>query len=683
MFLSCSVGILPVQIAKLTIKTITNIKEQETTNMKKMKSIVALVLALVIAFSAFTCAYAAPADDSAVAKAVDVLAESAESGGTHADCHDGDCGHDPVVIVPGINHSPTYLYDENDEPVLNKDGKKIGGTLLIIDEDNILEVVLKKLALPLIKMLVTQTDSGFTKGVYETICAMFNIQQCDDEGVPVNNLKTEKYGSLADMDESTRSWAYRMIPMQKLTDVIGEDHVYFFTFNLVGSPMDSAAALDEYIQQVKKATGHDKVNLLNVSLGGTIFTAYIDEYGLGDVNQVVNAVAATDGSDIIADFLTRGEAGFRIDDEFLYHEFIPAIMDELSDSATLGYLLNFVIRIIPQQVFKDTLTAAMDGLADTLLINCPQFWALVPSDRYDALAQKYLTDKDHAVLKAKTDRYHQAQLNLKKNVLAAHEAGVRIDSIAGAGLSFGDIEYTYFSAIKSALTVNSDGIIQLSSTTMGATGATPGEKLPDDYKPAKVGYMSVDGSIDASTAVLPDNTWIFIGQHHEAGNNDVVLTLACAIMTDPELKDVHSKPDVWPQYNGTCRTKEIRRWLLPDAKKLRAEINEMSPEERPDAALVAELDAAIADGEAALNMTIANAEQADAATERLTNALVALGAREPAEEESEVSAVLEQVCAFLSLIAVKVIGSKGYSDIARVVMKVIIQIIEIIVANVA
>ena len=55
----------------------------------------------------------------------------------------------------------------------------------------------------------------------------------------------------------------------------------------------------------------------------------------------------------------------------------------------------------------------------------------------------------------------------------AHAAGVKIDSIAGANLAFGDIEYSYFSIIKSALDTNSDGIIQLSSTTMGATGAAP------------------------------------------------------------------------------------------------------------------------------------------------------------------------------------------------------------------
>ncbi|MBR4726830.1 MAG: hypothetical protein IK080_02965, partial [Clostridia bacterium] len=37
-----------------------------------------------------------------------------------------DCGHDPVIVLPGINHSPTYLYDENNEPVLDKDGNQVG-----------------------------------------------------------------------------------------------------------------------------------------------------------------------------------------------------------------------------------------------------------------------------------------------------------------------------------------------------------------------------------------------------------------------------------------------------------------------------------------------------------------------------------------------------------------------------
>lgn len=70
-----------------------------------MKSTVALVLALIMAFSAFTCASAAPASassDASIAKAVDTLADAAEESGTHANCHNGDCGHAPVVVVPLI-----------------------------------------------------------------------------------------------------------------------------------------------------------------------------------------------------------------------------------------------------------------------------------------------------------------------------------------------------------------------------------------------------------------------------------------------------------------------------------------------------------------------------------------------------------------------------------------------------
>lgn len=200
---------------------------------------------------------------------------------------------------------------------------------------------------------------------------------------------------------------------------------------------------------------------------------------------------------------------------------------------------------------------------------------MFPSDRYDALCKKYLTDKDHAVLKAKTDRYHQAQLNLGKNVLAANAAGVKIDSIAGANLCIRRCGVQLLQHNQERAQYQFRRYYSALLDHHGATGAAPGQKLPDSYKPAKAGYMSVDGSIDASTAILPDNTWIFIGQHHEAGNNDVVLTLACALFTDPELKDIHSKPDVWPQYNGTCRTKEIRRWLLPDAKAYRAKIDEL------------------------------------------------------------------------------------------------------------
>ena len=105
----------------------------------------------------------------------------------------------------------------------------------------------------------------------------------------------------------------------------------------------------------------------------------------------------------------------------------------------------------------------------------------------------------------------------------------------------------------------------------------------------------------------------------------------------------------------------------------------MPDSEKPDAALIEELDAAIADGEEVLNMTIADAEKADAAKERLTNILVEFGKREPEEETSEASLVLEKVCCALSFIVLKVMGSQGYSDVARIAIKFIVKFIAAII----
>ena len=88
---------------------------------------------------------------------------------------------------------------------------------------------------------------------------------------------------------------------------------------------------------VKEQTGHDKVTFLPVSLGGTILTAYLEKYGHEDLDQIVNAVACLDGTDIVADFMARE---WRLEDEYLYHQFFANIFVESEGVPTIGYLIN-------------------------------------------------------------------------------------------------------------------------------------------------------------------------------------------------------------------------------------------------------------------------------------------------------------------------------------------------------
>ena len=581
------------------------------------------------------------------------------AGATAVTCYAAEdkcnCGHCPLIVLPGINHSPTYLYDENDKPVMDSKGEKqIGGTLLILNTDDLLKKILPKALFSLLATIATQHNILLDKVAYEAAATAFSIQKCNDEGNYVNNLKTQRWNyPLSQMTEDEVNWVYRMVPMQRIVDIIGADHTYFYTFNLVGDPMQSAKELDEYIDMVKKQTGHDKVDLLPVSLGGTILTAYLDAYGHKDINSIVGVVACLNGTDIVADLMARD---FNISDEYLHHEYIPTILKESNGRGTLGYLINCILHILPQAGFNALLTGAMSGLLDTMVLNCPQMWAMVPSYRYDALASRYLSAKP--VLKAKTDRFQQARLNLKQNVIDAVADGVKVNFISGSGLAFGEEMYTFFSIMSSSGKVNSDGIINLSSTALGTTGtvggATIAKQAHDNPDYPGYSYLSPDGTIDISTAVLPDNTWAFLKQYHEVGNNDVVLNLAKALLLG-EIENVHSNPAKYPQYNYFCNTKTLRRWRINDGKEALKK-TDLSEEDR------AEIVAAIAQAEAVLEMTVADQTAVEAAQARLDTILYKVGQLTPPKEESKLAPGLEKFFESMSWMLYKTLGGGSVYD---------------------
>lgn len=554
----------------------------------------------------------------------------------------------PVVIVPGINHSPTYLCDKNGNVKKSSDGTEIGGTLLFFDND-ILKRELPKLAIPLIGSLIAQRDMGLTDKAYEVCKSIFSVQQTDDEGNTVNNLVTKRFNyPVSQMSEDDKSWFYVMLPMQKLTEEIGEENVWLYTFNLVGDPMQSAKELDEYIEKVKEKTGKDKVILLNVSLGGTIFTAYIDEYGYEDIHQVVNVVAATDGTDIVADMFMRS---FNLEDEYFYNDFIAMIAQENMGDIAYGYLINAALRIFPKTVLQTMISRVMDALLETMMINAPQLWALVPSARYDEVSAKYLSDGAKPVLKAKLDRYHETQLHLKENVLKAKDEGVRIDNICGSDLCYGEDEYTFFNIVKSAVAVNGDGIIPLYSAGMGATGADIGTTL-SAYNEK---YTNSSRTVDLSTSYLPDNTWVFEKQHHEVGNNSVVLNLAKEIIVRPDSLPTNStEGNAFPMFNGTQYDKTIRRWRIPDAEMI--DMSLLLPEDAKA------LQKAIDDAKAVLSSTVADSEKAKQVTDNLNAVLIKLGFMEEEKDEGVLMPFIRKCTKFVSEKLVAVYGSNGFSD---------------------
>ena len=574
----------------------------------------------------------------------------------------------PLIVLPGITHSTTYLLDENGNHALDKDGNEIKSGSFILDRTTLVPDIVKQLAFPMAKMLITQKDNGFTDAVYNAAKSAVWIQATNPDGTTANNLEVKKYEtSYAGLPREEVEWLHINVPLQSVTEVIGEDLVYFFTFSIVGDAMLAAQELDEFIQKIKNETGKDKVNLLGISMGGTIFTAYAEQYReKGDISQVINVVSVLNGTKLVGDIYALN---LDFSDEMLYKEFLPIVMEDATGSRAWGYLANLIIRIIPKDILTGFIEAAITGVIDQMLRCAPQFWALIPREDYPALAERWLSGEEYAYMRSRTDAFYQAQMNLEDNMrYMVEQQGVAINNICGYNLRFGTIMGA-LDILGSSLTSNGDSVVTVESASMGATAAPAGTQLPDSYLNAHAGsrYISPDKGLDASTCALPKNTWFFYNQEHEtAGNNAACMNLAKELFLNPAMVDIDSDPERFPQFNHDCNNKEIRRWLLPDALRVLAAYDagemEISPED------LAELHAAMAQAQTVLDATIGDQTAADAATQRMKDILVKVGYRQPPEIKEDNPAqeilmkVLEAVFKAASDIVYKVVGPKGYSD---------------------
>ncbi len=454
------------------------------------------------------------------------------------------CGFYPTVIVPGIGQCKVDLLDN--------EGVRVKSAWPL-DIDN--KALLKKLIPCALKMLIMRRDAGFTDLLYRELCAALSPIGSTAEGFPKSRLKVVDYPrSLAECTEDEKRFIYKMVPMEALSEAIGESHLFYFAYYSFGQPYETAKDLHNFIQMVKDKTGHDKVNLVPVSLGGSISVAYFDVYGdREDIYRVMNFVPAINGSTIVADvFEDRVNSG------------MPGeILDFIVDKKTAQKIASYM-RVLPEGMPERITETALSAARDTIFLNCPGIWATCPRERYEALRDRFLCDGKHEVLRAKADRFHRVHKDYEKLLKEQVERGVEFFTVCGYGKRLAPF------VLSDKL--NSDSIVDLKSASLGAYSAPPGEVLPEDYVPvvcaAGHSHVSPDRVVDAGTGLFPDTTWYFSDQiHDDIAYNDIALLLCREVLTNDGFKDVFSDP-AFPQFNGSRNIREIRYRLLPKVPEL-------------------------------------------------------------------------------------------------------------------
>lgn len=424
----------------------------------------------------------------------------------------------PCIVLPGIGQSKVELLDKKNEKI---------GMAWPLDIDG--EALLGKLKAPLMKMMLFRRDAGFSDKVASLIREAADPVAVNPDGTMKNNVRVVTYPRLSDCTEDEKRYIYKMVPMQKLTERIGEENLYFFAFNSFGEPYKTARALDAFIQQVKAETGSDRVNLIPVSLGGALSTAYFDAYGSkNDVKRVLYFVAALQGTHLIADVMEKK----------LSAEDPLSLLEMFAARDTVEKLKGFTA-MLPEGVLETTLDKLVDALLETTICNCGMLWATVPPERYEALAIEKLSDTKHAALRAMTDKYWNAQKNLRSMIAERQANGTEFFAITGYNRSL----LPFIQSTK----VSSDGIIHTSSCTLGAETKPLGEFFTEQEAAENL-YISPDRTVDASKGYLPDTTWYFKDQFHDAtAYNDTALEIAARVMSDDDFKDIFSDASL-PQF---------------------------------------------------------------------------------------------------------------------------------------
>ena len=330
---------------------------------------------------------------------------------------------------------------------------------------------------------------------------------------------------------------------------------YSFAYDWRLDPIYTAGRLNEYIENVKAATKQDKVNLVGRCLGGDLVLTYLKLYGNDSVEKAILFSTGIEEFESIG-ALFSGQINFDADAFSRFADHI--IISEDYKNIPLLDFADIVVRLMNQARMLGMPTRLIEKFWDKIYQNvlprvliasygsCPSFWAFV-SDEYYAAAKEFIfggKEEEYAGLIEKIDNYHETIKPYKEDIIReAEAAGTDVSILAKYGIQMVPI-------IKDP-DIMGDGLLETVSATAGATCSKLTETLSADYLAAAKEkgtdkYISLDQKIDASTGILPDNTWYIKNLPHMDFNSPASGLLEKILNFDGDLT-VFDDP-TFPQY---------------------------------------------------------------------------------------------------------------------------------------
>ena len=341
----------------------------------------------------------------------------------------------------------------------------------------------------------------------------------------------------------------------KISDNVGYENTYIFTYDWRLDPIENAEKLAAYIENVKDNTGCEKVSMLSEGYGSVIATTYLaeNEDAADSVFNFVTVSSEFMGTSLVGDFF-KGDIVNEFTNITKYTSAYVRYTNDISDNPltafvtwTLNYIMNNEWEL---QEFCHEITSLVSDVEFFLSLSgiteeisqMPGIWALVPEyDYVDALDNMFGENEPEFI--DKLDAYKDYQYDYESILVDAKDNGVNVYVVASWDLQI--------APIGENCSVQSDGIVDTEYASFGAVcielndvgDATEAVQCIDDGHDHMsenydmltpwYAYGGICRYIDASTCALPENTWFIKNMKHgtftyDSNSSDFLVWLITA-----------------------------------------------------------------------------------------------------------------------------------------------------------
>ena len=404
-----------------------------------------------------------------------------------------NCGYTPIIDIKG-----TSIYKDTENLELGKAEKEVSG-----GKDSVVEASVN-ISKAFAKAMITDKWDNYCDVLYEEIIPIYDQYALNNDGEIGNKSGIDPY-------YSTENAIARVYQNGKERHINEKDNIlmYEYLYDSRLDPLKNAAMLKEYVEAIKKVTGHEKVSILGRCAVCVILNAYFLTYGWDDIDSVIfyNSIAC--GAEV-ADAWFTGEVLFdsaalnRYAYEFFglspVYDLVISSIEASEYSGLLKKGTDFV-----QKIFDKVAPNLVPRLIRDIFGTCPGWYSYISPEKFEQSKSFILQgnpDGKYDKLIEKIDNYNY---NFKEKARSVLEKmandGVHVYVVA-------KYNNQMYPMLKDSSILGDDTISVYKQTYNGATCAEIVKTLSKSYiDSADKKYISPDKMIDSSSGVLPDHTW--------------------------------------------------------------------------------------------------------------------------------------------------------------------------------